>query len=306
MQVYIVTTGVREMSTVGRVYVNTAAMPMPFEVHPLEFELLYLRSGRKQFDFPDHPSVVLSGGEMIVFHPGQVHGNYEAVQTRSTLDYVLVADPEREDTYAFLSQKERETLARRMRQLPRTPFRASKSVRERFESIAELSQDEDLELRAARLRAELILLVMDTLEAAQLADSDMPDDIAEAISYIRENRGEIPSVGELAAMVHLSESRFKQKFKHVTGVPPMEYVIRMKIGLAQEMLGGTPMSVARIAQGVGFSSSQHFCVQFKRYTGLTPTQYRKNALAERGAQVTSIEDYQKNVRVGPEVYGTVE
>ncbi len=306
MQVYIVTTGVREMSTVGRVYVNTASMPMPFEVHPLEYELLYLRSGRKQFDFPDHPSVELSGGEMIVFHPGRVHGNYEAVQTRSTLDYVLVADPEREDAYPFLSAKERETLARRMHQLPETPFRASKRVRERFESIAELSQDEDLELRAARLRAELILLVMDTLEAAQLAGSDMPEDIAEAISYIRENRAEIPSVGELAAMVHLSESRFKQKFKHVTGVPPMEYVIRMKIGLAQEMLAQTPMSVGRVAQGVGFSSSQHFCVQFKRYTGLTPTQYRKNVRSDQGAQITSIEEYQKKVRVLPEVYGTVE
>ena len=78
------------------------------------------------------------------------------------------------------------------------------------------------------------------------------------------------------ALVNLSESRFKQKFKQATGIPPAEFTVREKIRESQTLLKDPARTVTSIAMELGFSSSQHFSVLFRKYTGLSPVQYRQN------------------------------
>ena len=101
-------------------------------------------------------------------------------------------------------------------------------------------------------------------------------DIADSIRYIRESRGEMPDIAQMAARVNLSESRFKQKFKQATGIPPAEFMVREKIDAARRLLESGQRTVTSIAMELGFSSSQHFSVLFKKYVGESPVQYRKN------------------------------
>ena len=83
-------------------------------------------------------------------------------------------------------------------------------------------------------------------------------------------------VPQMAALVNLSESRFKQKFKQATGIPPAEFTVREKIRESQTLLKDPARTVTSIAMELGFSSSQHFSVLFRKYTGLSPIQYRQN------------------------------
>jgi AraC-like DNA-binding protein len=88
----------------------------------------------------------------------------------------------------------------------------------------------------------------------------------------------MPTITELAAMAYLSLPRFKQKFKQVTGVPPAEYIIREKIALAESLLAENQKSITDIAMDLGFCSSQHFSVVFKKYTGESPQAYRSGGI----------------------------
>ena len=72
-------------------------------------------------------------------------------------------------------------------------------------------------------------------------------------------------------------------FKSETGLTPNDYVQRLRIGRACEILGGSDESITGIACRMGFSDSQYFARVFRKYMGETPSQYRDRTLAERHA-----------------------
>ena len=82
-------------------------------------------------------------------------------------------------------------------------------------------------------------------------------------------------IRELARLCGLSVSRFKERFRDEVGVPPAEYLTRQKIEAAKSLLLAGDHSITDVAMDLGFSSSQYFATAFKRYTGRTPSEYRR-------------------------------
>ena len=74
----------------------------------------------------------------------------------------------------------------------------------------------------------------------------------------------------LARLVRLSPSRFKVRFLEEVGLPPREYVLRHKLGLAEQRLRRGE-SVTSVAHELGFSSSQYFATVFRRFAGHAPS-----------------------------------
>lgn len=99
-------------------------------------------------------------------------------------------------------------------------------------------------------------------------------DIARAIALMEATPEQTPSLAALAAAVGLSCSRFKAKFKAVTGHAPRDYLTRLRIERAKALLRDGGETITEIAYGLGFSSSQLFATTFKRYTGTTPSRFR--------------------------------
>lgn len=62
---------------------------------------------------------------------------------------------------------------------------------------------------------------------------------------------------------------------HATGIAPHQYHIRCRVNNAKRMLLQRELSIAQIAQAVGFSSQSHLNYHFKRTIGLTPTAFLK-------------------------------
>ena len=112
-------------------------------------------------------------------------------------------------------------------------------------------------------------------KASHEKSHSIPKDIQSTIEYIDANPHISISIEELADLACLSVSRFKQKFKDYVGVPPYEYMIRKKIELSQDMLRFTDMLITQIAVELDFSSSQHFSKVFKKFTCMTPGEYRR-------------------------------
>lgn len=267
-------TDLPEVSEVGKMQIRNALWPMPMESHPEEVEFLLLQSGCKRIWVEDRYYEML-GGELLVVLPGERHGAEQDVQNRTSLSYFLMAVPTAGESFCMLEEGERRALWEQIQGLHGRKLKVSGAVCRAMDRLYD-SANAGGPLERVRTRVCLLNVLFQVLKEAGDTGAALPDDIADSIRYIRESRGEMPDIAQMAARVNLSESRFKQKFKQATGIPPAEFMVREKIDAARRLLESGQRTVTSIAMELGFSSSQHFSVLFKKYVGESPVQYRKN------------------------------
>lgn len=82
------------------------------------------------------------------------------------------------------------------------------------------------------------------------------------------------SVLDYARMCHLSEGRFSHAFKESTGLSPKQYMMRIKIDTACQLLAGTGHTVSEVAAAVGIDDVNYFSRLIKKYTGRSPGRQR--------------------------------
>jgi AraC-like DNA-binding protein len=83
---------------------------------------------------------------------------------------------------------------------------------------------------------------------------------------------------KLAQTGGLSISNLIHTFKMATGLPPIEYLIRLRIRQSMELLTASDMSVTDIAMECGFNDSNYFARQFKRINDMSASEFRKRHL----------------------------
>ena len=86
-----------------------------------------------------------------------------------------------------------------------------------------------------------------------------------------------PNLAELAAVSHLSTSRFLTLFTQEMGVSPGKYYNQLRFERSCRILKETQLSLAECADVLGFSDSFHFSREFKKFSGISPNEYRKNS-----------------------------
>lgn len=104
--------------------------------------------------------------------------------------------------------------------------------------------------------------------------------IDKVTSIIRKRYREEISVTELAKSLNISNRTLIRKFKLNTGENPKRYIQQHRIEVAKELLETTSLSLDKIVWQVGYSDSSSFRRLFKRYTGLTPGDYRKRFVVQ--------------------------
>jgi AraC-like DNA-binding protein len=79
---------------------------------------------------------------------------------------------------------------------------------------------------------------------------------------------------ELARIGHMSSSTLLTVFRKATGQTPIEYLVRLRIQRAMELLRQTDATITEIAFKVGFNDSNYFTRQFRKAIGIPPRQFR--------------------------------
>ena len=92
-----------------------------------------------------------------------------------------------------------------------------------------------------------------------------------AIEYIRSTDISKLDASSLAERCHLSRSCFARLFREYTGMPPLEYINRMKISQAKAKLASGLMSVGEVAESLGYSDASYFSRYYKKLTGKSPS-----------------------------------
>jgi two-component system, response regulator YesN len=100
------------------------------------------------------------------------------------------------------------------------------------------------------------------------------EDVIKAQKYVQFHLGEKISLTEVADHLHLNSSYFSRMYKKETGEGFVEYVTRLKMEKAIELLDHSIKSVEQIAYELGFDSKSYFLKTFKRFYGVSPKSHK--------------------------------
>jgi AraC family transcriptional regulator of arabinose operon len=81
-------------------------------------------------------------------------------------------------------------------------------------------------------------------------------------------------VEQIASRVNLSKSYFQHIYKELFGCSVVSDIINGRLEYAKYLLGNSSLSIAVISKMCGYENDTHFMRQFKRFVGVTPSQYR--------------------------------
>lgn len=101
---------------------------------------------------------------------------------------------------------------------------------------------------------------------------DLP--IQKAVQVIQHRYWDSLSLTDLARETGMSKYWFSHRFHQVIGIPFREYLLRVRLDRAKDLLAAGHASITEVAQSVGFSDLPRFDKLFRRHTGLTPSAYR--------------------------------
>jgi transcriptional regulator GlxA family with amidase domain len=110
--------------------------------------------------------------------------------------------------------------------------------------------------------------------------------IQATMSYLQDNLHRTLTLADIAQSVELSSSRLCSLFKTQVGVSPIQYLKKVRLERARELLETSFVSVKVLAAGVGYSDCTHFMRDFKKAYGSTPSQACIYKLQRGRAQVS--------------------
>lgn len=128
-------------------------------------------------------------------------------------------------------------------------------------------------LRLLTIFAQHLSLVSNQLMVARV--NAEPPAITRAKQFIQEHQADELSLGDVAKAVNASTFYFCKLFKKSTGLNFTEYLSRVRIEKARNLLLNPNLRISEVAFASGFQSLTHFNRIFRRIAGESPTQYRK-------------------------------
>ncbi|MBP3339508.1 MAG: AraC family transcriptional regulator [Lachnospiraceae bacterium] len=99
--------------------------------------------------------------------------------------------------------------------------------------------------------------------------------VDQAVDYIQRNFKSNIKVNDLASYIGIDRSYLTNIFKKVTTLSPQEYLMNYRMEQAKNMLSGSEMKIGEIAEKVGYHDQLTFSKMFKKFVGISPTEYRE-------------------------------
>lgn len=96
-----------------------------------------------------------------------------------------------------------------------------------------------------------------------------------AVRFFHENYNKPLCIEDYAAEHYMSVSWFIRNFKEYTEITPTQYILSLRISNAQTLLESTNYNITEIADIVGYDNPLYFSRIFKKQSGMSPSEFRK-------------------------------
>lgn len=259
-----------------------------FEQRHQVFELMTVVEGSQLTEFRGKDQLLLRAGDAVIIAPGTYHVNRNA-SARDELTYICVH-------FDFEDINVRSQMIGRLaNKLFAADTRVAKISAKVLHEIIAVSENRNHESAfTTQINVEILLLryleVLNSLmEKEKKVTHDAPYSDREAkigreLAMKIENRikrEQAFSFSDLCNELAISTGYGHQVFKHVYGITPLHFANREKYRKAKKLLEYSENSVEEIAYMVGSANMSTFSKQFKKWSGYSPSEYRKQVRPRR-------------------------
>lgn len=239
----------------------------------IDYQLLYIASGKTLFHFGDETKEV-AAGHMVLFQP------------RQEQRYEYFGEDKPEVYWVHFTGSEVKNILRHYHiPLDRNVFYSGSTstftylFKELINEIQTCRTGYE-ELTEMYLRQILLLVQRNWEERKPTVSSHIQEEIDYARKYFNEHYNEEINIEEYAQSRSMSISWFLRNFKQITGTSPMQYILNIRIGNAATLLETTDYNITEISTIIGYDNPLYFSRIFKKQKGISPANYRKQ-LSER-------------------------
>lgn len=248
------------------------------------FEMVYVKKGEGVFEVSGKP-VPIGPNDILIIKPNQIHKL--TVKSEAGCQFIVLrfkfegqfnheySEVSLEDFLNFVRGKESGSyIALKVNQKNEIIDLLNKIIKEK--AIEEIGSDFLSYLLILELFVQLSrALKMEWENSIKGKSLKLKELVKIAVEFIYNNFEREISVQDIANYVFLSTGYFTRVFKEETGISPINYLRKVRIDRALELLAETDLKVGEIALNVGFTNQQRFNEVFRKYVKTTPLQYRK-------------------------------
>lgn len=255
-------------------------------------EVTFVESGRLSFA-ADERGYELQAGDLTFTRPWQRHRLGNPNVTPSRLHWLIldvgIRRPHQDwhwPSWLVLTPDDREELTGMMRHVADAVWHAKSDVAACFQRIGSAVACDREGSSASRLAAylnELFVILLDLLRQGSVSFDQSLASSRQTVDLfwkdMQQNTQLLAfewTVREMAEQCGMGTTQFTHHCRQLGNLTPMEYLGRCRIDAAVAMLRAEPQrSLTDVGLSCGFSSSQYFAKVFRKYTGCSPSEYRR-------------------------------
>jgi AraC-like DNA-binding protein len=222
----------------------------------------------------------IRGGDVFITFPNELHGTAQHPEEKGALYWLIIMIPEK-DRFLHYDPKESAVFINELMAIPQRHFKGTDAMKKMLDQLFTLHEEPVIQpihkLQTLNLISNFLLAV---IEYSQKNIVRLPSDrISEIKAYINNNIYQNLPIELLAKELCMSDSHFKSWFKKEFGMPPVDYILRTRVEEGKKLLQlPDSESVTSIAFKLNFSSSQYFATVFKKYTGVSPAEFKQRSI----------------------------
>ncbi|MDX1326394.1 MAG: AraC family transcriptional regulator [Arenibacter sp.] len=264
--------GIKRGLSFGHYRYNEVKPGLKSHQHQRALEICYCMKGQQHYKIGDD-MYELNGNDILVVPPDTIHSTGEFPEDKGELFWIQILVCPSYGKLCNLPNQQSEYLLDALLERSSYIFKGAFQLKLILEKLVLQFKKKDSILSRIMINQLLIDLLLETVLLSQKKQQLSPSKKLNTINtYIVENLHRTIYVDELADIVSMSTGYFKAWFKETAGMPPKEYVNRLKIEQAKLDLQNSK-SVTKVAFDLGFSTSQYFATTFKKFTGYTPSNF---------------------------------
>lgn len=238
----------------------------------LDYQLLYVASGKAHFFFYNNEEKIVTAGHIVIYRPKEMQR------------YVYYGVDQTEVYWVHFTGNNVKNILRGYGILDDTKIIYSGTSLEYArifkQMIYELQQCQpDYEELLSMLLREIFISLHRKITKKHIIKNEyLEKEMALAMKYFDDNYNTNISIEEYAASRGMSVSWFIRSFRQHTNVTPMQYIVSLRMTNAQMLLETTNYNIKEISYIIGYDNPLYFSRIFNKQKGISPSEYRKQAL----------------------------
>lgn len=243
-----------------------------------EFQMIYITKGSGTFESASCKNIPIGEGTVFFLFPGELH-RFRPEQLTGWDSYWVGFKGKFADNLVangYLSVNK-----------PAVRIGYNEEIVSLFQRILEAGNEErsGYQQYISGIVIHLLGYVYFRMKDNHYEDKAIVQKIDKARLFIRERINTNISPEAIAASLNMTYSWFRRLFKQYTGLAPTQYIIRLRLQRAKELLTTTTKTIKEIAMEMNYESVDYFSTQFRRQTKVTPTQYRKGCFGNNTSEL---------------------